>query len=72
MFREIDSTDQNDYYENWWADHLRYPGDVALLSRSAKGLNNIIQKDKAVSEQYGLRINGKKTKVLKTDKTEAR
>ena len=35
----------------------------------AKGLNNIIQ-DKAASEQYGLRINGKKTKVMKTDKME--
>ena len=77
IFREINSEDQNDYYEEvkigrMAITDLRYADDAALLSRSAKGLNNIIQKNKAVSKQYGVRTNDKKTTVMETYKTEAR
>ena len=66
IFREIDSEDQNDNYEGekiggMTITDLRYADDLSLLSRSTKGLNSIIQKDKAISElKYGLRINDKK------------
>ena len=45
---------------------LRYADDIALLSTTSKGLENLIMSVKEHSEQKGLNI--KKTKIMDTDK----
>ena len=47
---------------------LRYADDTALLSTTPKGLENLIKSVKEHSEQKGLNLNVKKTKIMDTDK----
>ena len=43
---------------------LRYADDAALLSRTREGLNNFVQVMNARSQDYGLKMNPTKTKVM--------
>ena len=47
---------------------LRYADDTALLSTTSKGLENLIMSVKEHSEQKGLNLNIKNTKIMDTDK----
>ena len=47
---------------------LRYADDTALLATSPKGLENLIMSVKEHSEQKGLHLNVKKTKIMDIDK----
>ena len=47
---------------------LRYADDTALVATTPKGLENIIMAVKEHSEQRGLHLNVKKTKIMDTDK----
>ena len=47
---------------------LRYADDTALLSTTPKGLENLIKSVKVHSENRGLYLNVKKTKIMDSDK----
>ena len=49
-------------------EELRYADDTVLLSTSMEGLNSMVQKDRDVSEKYGLLINEKKTQIMHIDR----
>ena len=49
---------------------LRYADDTVLLSSTPEGLEKMINSVKNHSEQQNLFLNAKKTKIMKTDKTE--
>ena len=44
--------------------NLRYADDTTLISRTAPELQNLIDRVKSTSEEYGLFLNVKKTKVM--------
>jgi len=43
---------------------VRFADDKAMLSSTAKGLQTLMTKLKYVSEEYGMKINAKKTKMM--------
>ena len=43
---------------------LRYADDISLLSESASGLSSLVESVKDHSEQKGLMLNVKKTKIM--------
>ena len=47
---------------------LRYADDTALLATKTAGLENLIKSVKEHSEQKGLFLNVKKTKIMSTDR----
>ena len=47
---------------------MRYADDTALLATTSKGLETLIQSVKDHSEQKGLLLNLKKTKIMDIDK----
>ncbi|GFN97133.1 hypothetical protein PoB_002363900 [Plakobranchus ocellatus] len=47
---------------------LRYADDTALLSTTTEGLEKLIKAVKEHSEQKGLHLNVKKTKIMDIDK----
>ena len=47
---------------------LRYADDTALLATTTAGLENLIKSVKEHSEQKGLFLNVKKTKIMSTDR----
>ena len=47
---------------------LRYADDTALLATTPKGLDNLIKAVKEHSEQKGLHLNVKKTKIMDIDR----
>ena len=49
---------------------LRYADDTVLLSSTPEGLEKMIRSVKQHSEDQNLYLNAKKTKIMKTDKTE--
>ena len=49
---------------------LRYADDTVLLSSTPEGLEKMIRSVKQHSEDQNLFLNAKKTKIMKTDKTE--
>ena len=49
---------------------LRYADDTALLSTTPEGIEKMIKTVKQHSENQNLFLNAKKTKILRTDKTE--
>ena len=49
---------------------LRYADDTVLLSTTPEGLERMINTVKIHSESQNLSLNAKKTKIMKTDKTE--
>lgn len=49
-------------------NNLRYADDTLILAASHRELEEIMQKLNNVSQQYGLKINAKKTKVLIIDR----
>ena len=49
---------------------LRYADDTTLMSNSNNGLEKLTNSVKTHSEAYDLHLNVKKTKVMKTDKSE--
>ncbi|GFS07445.1 retrovirus-related Pol polyprotein from type-1 retrotransposable element R2 [Elysia marginata] len=51
-------------------NNLRLSDDTVLLAESEKGLQNIVTIIEEKSEQYGLMMNTKKTKVMVISKTE--
>ena len=48
---------------------LRYADDTVLLSTSPEGLKRLIESVKKHSESQNLHLNAKKSKIMKTDKT---
>ena len=49
---------------------LRYADDTVLFSATPEGLEKMIRSVKQHSEDQNLFLNAKKTKIMKTDKTE--
>ena len=49
---------------------LRYADDTVLLSTTPEGLENMIRSVKTHSENQNLFLNAKKTKIMRTDKTQ--
>ena len=48
--------------------NLKYADDTALLVTTTAGLENLIKSVKEHSEQKGLFLNVKKTKIMSTDR----
>ncbi|GFS04911.1 endonuclease-reverse transcriptase [Elysia marginata] len=69
IFREIDDVPGLKMNgEN--INNLRYADDTVLLAESENGLQNLVTIIEEKSEQYGLMMNTKKTKVMVISKTE--
>jgi len=45
-------------------NNLRYADDIVLIAQSPQALQRLLDKVEAVSREYGLEINTKKTKVM--------
>ena len=48
-------------------NNLRYADDIVLIAQSPQALQTLLDKVEAVSREYGLEINTKKTKVMKKE-----
>ena len=53
-----------------WIKTLRFADDQAMLARSQEGLQEMMDRLNETSTEYGMRINIKKTKVMKISKGE--
>jgi predicted transcriptional regulator len=53
-----------------WIKALRFADDQAMLARSQKGLQEVMDRLNTTSMEYGMRINIKKTKIMKINKGE--
>ena len=53
-----------------WIQAIHFEDDQAMTANTKEGLQNIMTKLNEVVEQYGMRINKTKTKVMKIDKGE--
>ena len=51
------------YQEGNWVKALRFADDQAMVTKSQKGLQAMMDRLDATSREYGMRINIKKTKV---------
>src|SRR6218665_2768210 len=51
-----------------WIKALRFANDQAMVAKSQKGLQTMIDRLDRTSREYGMKINIKKTKVLKISK----
>ena len=71
--REVEQDSRKDLYnepnlQGLKLRHLRYADDTALLSTTTEGLHQLIHSDKEHSENNGLFLNIKKTKIVDSDK----
>src|SRR6218665_1470346 len=51
-----------------WIKALRFADDQAMVAKSQKGLQAMMDRLDRTSREYGMKINTKKTKVLKISK----
>ena len=73
IMREVEHDPRNKLYaeptiQDLPIRDLRYADDTALLSTTPTGLESLIKSVKEHSEQKGLNLNIKKTKIMDTDK----
>ena len=71
--REVEDDHRNEKYDEPTPQglpirDLRYADDTALLATTPRGLETLIQSVKYHSEQRGLHLNVKKTKIMGIDK----
>ena len=73
IMREVENDNRKEEYDEptiqgFPIRDLRYADDTALLATTPKGLENLILSVKEHSEQKGLNLNVKKTKIMDIDK----
>ena len=73
IMREVEHDPRNNVYDEPTMQglpirDLRYADDTALLSTTPKGIESLIKSVKEHSEEKGLNLNIKKTKIMDTDK----
>ena len=73
IMREVEHDHRNEEYDEPTLQgvpirDLRYADDIALLATTPRGLEALIQSVKYHSEQRGLHLNVKKTKIMDIDK----